>query len=216
MRPCDDPVEFARRLIVRSFMGFGSNAHSAGPLTRAGLRGIVRGVNRGFRSTGFRSTSNRSGTTPAHDWAHYPEALELVIERLRGVVIERAEATEVMARHDTAETLHYVDPPYLPETRAPSGKKWQRHRMYRHEIDVDGHRRLLAFLQTLKGYVVLSGYPSALYDAALKDWYRVERQALADGARPRTEVLWINPAAWARRGYSLFAMNHQARNERES
>lgn len=41
--------------------------------------------------------------------------------------------------------------------------------------------------------VVLSGYPADLYDDALHDWMRVERQALADGARPRVEVLWINP-----------------------
>jgi DNA adenine methylase len=46
--------------------------------------------------------------------------------------------------------------------------------------------------------VVLSGYPAALYDDALADWTRVEREALADGARPRLEVLWINPACSAR------------------
>ena len=194
---CDDPVEFARRLIVRSFMGFGSNAHSEGPLSRTGFRGIVRGINRGFRSTGFRSTSNRSGTTPAHDWANYPEALALIVDRWRGVVIEQVAATEVMARHDTPETLHYADPPYLPDTRAPSGKKWQRHRMYRHEMDVAGHQRLLAFLQTLKGYVVLSGYHSPMYDDALAGWRRVERSSFADGARERTEVLWMNPRAAA-------------------
>jgi DNA adenine methylase len=45
--------------------------------------------------------------------------------------------------------------------------------------------------------VVLSGYPSPIYDEALPDWRRVEIAALADGARPRTEVLWINPACAA-------------------
>jgi DNA adenine methylase len=44
--------------------------------------------------------------------------------------------------------------------------------------------------------VVLSGYASPLYDRDLyPDWHRIERQALADGARERTEVLWINAAA---------------------
>jgi len=37
-----------------------------------------------------------------------------------------------------------------------------------------------------------SGYPHPLYDDALADWRRVERVALADGAKPRTEVLWMN------------------------
>ncbi len=70
--------------------------------------------------------------------------------------------------------------------------------MYRHELTVDDHHELLAFLRTLEGMVVLSGYPSALYDAALPGWLRVTTKALADGARERTEVLWINPACAAR------------------
>jgi len=68
--------------------------------------------------------------------------------------------------------------------------------MYRHELTADDHLVLLDFLKTLEGMVVLSGYPSALYDAALPGWKRIEIDALADGARPRTEVLWINPACW--------------------
>lgn len=176
-----DPVENARRLVVRSFMGFGSNAHTEGPDGR-------------FRSTGFRSASNRSGTTPSHDWANYPAALRVIVARLAGVVIEHAEAAEVMARHDAPDTLHYVDPPYLPETRAPSGKRWQSERRYRHEMDAAGHAELLRQLRALAGSVVLSGYPSPLYDEALPGWRRAERATYADGARPRTEVLWINPA----------------------
>lgn len=47
-------------------------------------------------------------------------------------------------------------------------------------------------------WMVLSGYPCALYDEELyADWQRVERPHLADGGRPRTEVLWINAACQA-------------------
>jgi hypothetical protein len=49
------------RLIIRAFMGFGSNAHSD--------------MGRGHKTTGFRANSSRSGTTPAHDWSSYPQAL---------------------------------------------------------------------------------------------------------------------------------------------
>lgn len=166
--PCSDPVERARRLVIRSFMGFGSNGHQ--------------------RKTGFRSNSNRSGTTPAHDWANYPEALARVVERLRGVVILNIDALDAMRGHDGPDTLHYVDPPYLPETRDKGSD-------YAHEMDEDRHIALLEYLQTVQGMVVLSGYPSSLYDDALVGWRRIERRALADGAAERTEVLWINPAA---------------------
>lgn len=160
----NDPIEQARRTIVRSFMGFGSNSHN--------------------KTTGFRSNSNRSGTTPACDWANYPDALDALIERLRGVVIENRDARQVMAAHDTPETLHYIDPPYVPETR-------DRGSDYRHEMTIADHRELASFLNTLNGKVVVSGYPSVLYDELFGDWRRVERKALADGARERVEVLWF-------------------------
>lgn len=162
-----DPIEKARRLVVRSFMGFGSDSASNPE-----------------RSTGFRANSNRSGSTPAHDWVNYPSVIEDFYKRLQGVTIESKDALEVMASHDTPQTLHYVDPPYLPETRKRVGA-------YRHELSNDDHLKLLRFLRGLKGTVVLSGYDSELYDSELVGWERIEKAALADGARPRTEVLWI-------------------------
>lgn len=201
----DEPVERARRLVIRSYMGFGSNAHSSSPTAkRTGFRSHTRvktalrePIDAGYRSTGFRANSSRSGTTPAHDWANYPDALRLTIERLAGVTIEHRDAREVMAQHDSGDTLHYVDPPYLPETRSPANKYDLKHRMYRHELTRDDHAALLDFLRALEGMVVLSGYRSPLYDDALPDWKRVEIETYADGARPRVEVLWINPVALA-------------------
>ena len=163
--PADDAVERARRLVVRSFMGFGSNAC--------------------HRRSGFRSNSNRSGTTPARDWVTYPNALRAGIERLQGVVVLNRDALDVMAAHDGPDTLHYVDPPYVPETRDKGSD-------YAHELTDADHTSLLAFLNELEGRVVLSGYPSDSYDTALEGWHRVQRKALADGARERTEVLWMN------------------------
>ncbi|HVY12191.1 MAG TPA: DNA adenine methylase [Alphaproteobacteria bacterium] len=177
----DCPVEAARRLLILCFMGYGSNGH-----------------NRSIR-TGFRANSNRSGSTPAHDWANYPDCMTAIIDRLRGVIIENRDALEVMAQHDDVDTLHYVDPPYVFETRTSMAA---RGRAYKHELNDDGHARLLKYLGTLKGMVVLSGYPHPSYDAALPGWLRVECKALADGARERTEALWINRAGAeaARRG----------------
>jgi DNA adenine methylase len=151
-------------------MGFGSNAHN--------------------NATGFRANSSRSGTTPAHDWRNYPATFVAVIERLQGVVIENRDAVDVMAAHDGDETVHYVDPPYVASTRDKGGD-------YRHEMTDADHAALAETLHALRGAVVLSGYRSALYDALYKDWRRVERQALADGARARVECLWLSPRCQA-------------------
>lgn len=172
-QPSEDPIEQARRTIARSFMGFGSAA--------------VCG-----EKSGFRANSNRSGTTPAHDWRNYPASIVNLIERLRGVVIENREATEVMIQHDSEETTHYVDPPYVWETRSrgnPYCKKG-----YKHEMDDSQHEQLAEVLRSLKGHVVLSGYRCDLYDRLYHDWQRVERHAHADGAKDRIEVLWLSPS----------------------
>lgn len=172
----DDPIEAARRLVVRSFMGFGSDGHNAA------------------RRTGFRANSNRSGTTPAHDWSHYPDELLAIVERLAGVVIECRDAMEICATFDGAFTLHYLDPPYMPETRSQKSRRGKlRYHAYAHEMTAADHAVFLGKARELRGYVVISGYPSALYDEALAGWARFATQTFADGARPRTECLWLNP-----------------------
>jgi DNA adenine methylase len=169
---CDDPVERARRLVVLSFMGFGSNAHARS-------------------STGFRATVRRSGSTPAQDWMRYPDALLQTIERLRGVVVEQSNALELIQRYDSEDALFYVDPPYVQSTRARYGA----HRCYSVEMTDQDHRDLLDVLRGIKGKVVLSGYAHPIYDRALKDWGRIEMSTYADGARPRVEVVWLKE--WA-------------------
>jgi site-specific DNA-adenine methylase len=142
--PTDDPLEQARRTIARSFMGFGSAAATG-------------------ENSGFRANSNRSGTTPAHDWANLSDAVPLLIERLRGVVIENRDALDLVAHHDAPTTLHYCDPPYVHSTR--SGKVRgtvsqgrSTGKAYRHEMDDAGHRRFAEVVRELEGMVVISGY----------------------------------------------------------
>jgi DNA adenine methylase len=178
-----DPVEQARRTILRSFMGFGSAAAT------------------GF-GTGFRSNSNRSGTTPAHDWTNIPARIAEWTERLRGVVIENKPAVEVMVQHDTEQTLHYVDPPYVLSTRKLGNPYCGKG--YRFEMQDDQHRELANVLRSLKGMVILSGYGCELYDGELyHDWPRLQREHLADGAKKRTEVVWMNQEA-TNRARTLF------------
>jgi len=172
-----DPIEQARRTIARAFMGFGSDSTSGS-------------------STGFRATGWSNGRSPAGDWANYPRRIAEFTARLAGVTLEAREALEIIVQQDTARTLFYCDPPYPLATR--SIRQRYAGKGYRHEMTDDAHRSLAGVLRAVQGMVVLSGYHSALYDELLyPDWERTEIAAMADGARPRVEVLWLNPAASA-------------------
>ena len=174
-QPSDDPVEQARRTVVRSFMGHGSGAVYSKHAT-------------GFR-TGIRGSRNQS---VAGDLLTWPDQVPAFVARLRGVSIESRDALYLMARTDGPGTLFYVDPPYPHSTRGSARGVRQK---YAQELTDEDHRRLADVLKDLQGMVVLSGYPCELYDRELyADWERHERQALADGGRKRTEVVWLNPA----------------------
>ena len=182
-----NPVERARRAIVRSFMGFGSaSLHARNP---RGMRTRASNWTSG-KGTGFRANSSRSGTTPAHDWGHYPQQIAGFVDRLRGVVIENRDALQVIAQHDRPDALIYCDPPYPQSTRDDNRAD------YSHEMTDDDHRVLAKLLHGAAGMVIISGYPCQLYDEDLyPGWERHEREHLADGAKRRTEVVWLNPAA---------------------
>lgn len=176
-----DQIDRAVKMLIRAYMGFGSAS-----MTR-------------MHVTGFRANANRSGTTPAHDWATWPFHIRDFTERLRGVIIESKEATAVMAQHDGVDTLHYCDPPYVQKTRSSlDNKNGNRGHYYRHDMTDDDHRTLAATLHGLKGMVVLSGYDSKLYRTLYGDWTVRKTDSLADGAKPRTELLYLNPACAAK------------------
>lgn len=80
--------------------------------------------------------------------------------------------------------LVYCDPPYLQSTRT-SGRR------YRFDYRERDHIALLELLEGLPCQVMVSGYPSALYDERLGDWRSVELQVM-NQAGVRTEKLWCN------------------------
>lgn len=177
----DDPIERARRVVLRSFAGYGGN------LTKPNRDGTPQ-------RTGFRTYCGTGrGRSTCGDWRALPAELRKIIERMQGVCIEHRDAIRVMLDHDSSSTLHYVDPPYVHSTRGHDAGGT--HRAYRFELTDDQHRVLAHALRSLKGMVVLSGYPSALYQSLYGEWHRIDRATHADGARPRTECLWLNPAA---------------------
>jgi len=80
--------------------------------------------------------------------------------------------------------LIYSDPPYLLRTRTSA-------RRYRFDYEEQDHVELLELLKRLPCQVILSGYPSALYDDSLKGWGSIELQVMNQGG-VRTEKLWFN------------------------
>ena len=76
----------------------------------------------------------------------------------------------------TGSELIYCDPPYLLETRTSK-------RRYRHEYSRQDHLDLLELLKSLPCRVILSGYPSAVYDGMLGEWNCVQLQAMTWGGR---------------------------------
>ena len=80
--------------------------------------------------------------------------------------------------------LVYSDPPYLKHTRT-SGRR------YRFDYEVQDHIELLELLKELPCSVILSGYPSSLYDELLPEWRTLALQVMNQGG-VRTEKLWFN------------------------
>ena len=78
----------------------------------------------------------------------------------------------------------YADPPYLKRTRTSR-------RCYRFDYEEADHMELLGLLKSVPCQVMVSGYPSALYDELLRGWRSVELQVMNRGG-VRTEKLWLN------------------------
>lgn len=143
----------------------------------------------GFRTTGEKvgwknDVQGREAAYAAGYWCKTPEVIFEAAERLRGVQIEHMDAINLIRRFNYPNVLIYADPPYLLSTR--HGKQ------YKCEMTATDHARLLETLKAHKGPVLLSGYDSALYNDALRDWEREEIDTMAQTATKRREVLWMN------------------------
>ena len=148
------------------------------------------GLMKGFTPL-TRNRTRRQMNGNASEWLGAVEGLPAVHARLRRVVIENLPALDLIRREDTPGTLFYCDPPYLPQTRTA------RRAYGEFEMTESDHRELLDVLVGCRGKVMLSGYPSRLYDAALAGWTRhtFDLPNNAAGGREKgreTEVVWCN------------------------
>lgn len=181
--PADTDLETARRFYVRAGQSYNANAG---------------GVD--LRRSSWSNGSTRRGSSRAVSFRGRADDLELVAERLRGVTIEHRDAIAAINLYAHPDGVIYADPPYLGSTRTSLGPRQRRARDYAHEYaHDDDHRALAECLHAAPGAVLLSGYPSPLYDELYGDWERLEVTV----TRPSTnrkgitgdravEVLWAN------------------------
>ena len=167
----EDPVERARRTIFRLFAGIGSDSV--------------------FENNGFRGMKNNRGRTCAPEWSRYPLAVQAFVERLQGVVIEERPATNLIKVYRGSGHLLYADPPYLKSTRTSESVR------YTNEMSIDDHVELAGALRkTVEKngtMVVVSGYPSELYEELYQGWRRVEHTGKLQTGRKSVECLWLSP-----------------------
>jgi DNA adenine methylase len=170
--PVADEVEQARRDFVRWRMSLGGRGDSFS-FTLHRVRRHMADVVSGYLSA-------------------IDEELPRIIDRLRRVQITARPALEAIRSWDGADTLVYCDPPYVPETRHEGSRA-----VYNVEMAATDHRELAAVLRACRAKVVLSGYPSPLYEELYAGWRTVKFDIAnhAAGGRKKArkrETLWLN------------------------
>ena len=142
----------------------------------------------GFKTcqkTGFKiAVYARENSYAVNCWNRLPGDLLDAARRLKDVQIENRPALDLIRKFNHDNVLIYADPPYLLNTRG--GKQ------YRYEMTEQDHVELLDALKKHEGSVILSGYPSELYDRELAGWEKIARKSYNQNADQRTEVLWCN------------------------
>ena len=168
----------------------GISAHHAAMffvLVRQSRQGLMKDF-----ATLSRNRTRRGMNEQVSSWLTAIEGLPEVHERLKRVVIENMPAVELIRREDGPNTLFYLDPPYMHETRTVTNA-------YAHEMRHEQHDALLCVLNEIRGRFMLSGYHCDLYD----EWAKAHRfvchekqidnkAGSGETKRTMTECLWCN------------------------
>jgi len=165
--PSNDPVESARRFIVRTTQSIGAKPDS-----------------------GWRNHKQAKIGGTACKWNGLPETLWEAVDRLKGntknlVQIESMDALQLIAKYNYPDVLMYLDPPYVKSTRRTN-------KLYKVEMDEDGQNELLDLVMNSKAKIILSGYQSDLYDERLSGWHKDEIQTRTTATDIATEMIWMN------------------------
>lgn len=135
-------------------------------------------------NSSFKRNTTWRGPYNTQTWSKVPEIILEATERLKNAQIENRPAIQLIQEFDDAETLIYVDPPYLPELLSNS--------YYKHEMTRDEHFELLQVLNISKAKIILSGYESQLYDENLANWSKFVVPTATFTGKKKNEILWLN------------------------
>lgn len=195
----DEPKEFIRRLNLvkyceESFQRALKKAASASDdyLDQAVTEYVLRRMSRGGLKKAFAWSNRLRGSQPGdvNAWKTALTVLPQIAERLRGVYIFNSPAIDAIQLFNQEDMLVYCDPPYLHETRVSKT-------VYSSEMDTQDHIRLAHVLNQFSGKVIISGYPSPLYNRLYKGW-NCEKRKVANHAsqqkskEKKVEVVWKN------------------------
>lgn len=169
-----DPVEKARKFYVTVMQSFSAGLKNWKTIKQGD--GLATNV-----SKMYSTISNR------FDYVH---------KRLQKITIESMDYKDLIIKHDAPDTLFYIDPPYVGETRTYQDG-------YDHEmLEVSMHEELVDLLLTIKGKALLSGYDHPVYDRLVDNgWTKILLGEFAKSSgfnKPGNkktvgaEVLWIN------------------------
>lgn len=160
----DTDIDRAVRFAIRSKMGHGFKT---------------------YEKTGFKiDVYARERSYCVNCWNRLPHDVQDAAERLKSVQIEKMPALDLIKKFNHKNVLIYADPPYLLQTR--------RGKQYAYEMTDQDHVELLSALKAHKGYVILSGYRSEMYDNELRGWGSIQIKTHNQNADAREEVIWCN------------------------
>ena len=169
----EDDIEKARKFYVRTMQSVASNGGWCYAKSKS-RRGMCQSVSRWL--------------------GNIEENLSGAIERLKEVQIENLDILDLIKKYDKEDTLFYLDPPYVPETR-------KQKKSYNCEMTREQHIELIDTLINVKGKVILSGYDNDIYNKLLDNgWKKVilgkfskRGQKTNNGELTKgKEFVWIN------------------------
>jgi DNA adenine methylase len=131
--------------------------------------------NQGFSGFGLNESNwsrvlyctNKDMAKNVSQWRSRLKILYFWHERLRAVHICNLDAIECIKYWDTVDTVFYLDPPYILDTRKTRS-------IYKKELDLSYHERLVDTLLAVKGKIVLSCYDHPTYAPLIEaGWQKI-------------------------------------------